>query len=105
MCDKEKTNKKTDDSSSSIHEVVIRPIPDDVAKYMWEYRACIIARDDMINRRILGYKKGKRFAIDAEKARVKFWQKIYKLYPETAYENITVSYKHDSQTIEYKKVV
>jgi len=105
MSEIKKNNQKTEKNSSSIHEVITRPIPDDVAEYMWEYRACIIARDDMINKKILGYKKGKKFAVDAEKARSKFWQKVYKLYPETANNNVTVSYAHDSQTISYKKVV
>jgi len=105
MSETKKDNQETTEKSSSIHTVIIRPIPDDLADIFSEYKACIKARDDMINKRILGYKKGKKFAIDAEKARQKFWNKAYKLYPECLDEDSNATYYHNEQIIRIKKVV
>ncbi len=57
------------------------PVSDDMAEYFDAYHAALEIRDRAL-KMPFGYKKAYKAAKDAVKNRKKFWQKIYKVYPE-----------------------
>ena len=71
-------------------------VPEELKELMLDYRAGIQCRDKSIEsffraKRAINYGKG------AEKARRKFWQLVYELYPDVA--NGEWVYNHDSGTL------
>lgn len=60
----------------------------EVTKFINEYFGLIRLRDVYV-KLPFGFKKAKKCAIGAEKAREKFWRKVRELYPELADHEIT----------------
>ena len=62
------------------------PIPQEVADIMVKSYALNNLRDTYA-KLPFGFKKAARAAIEAEKFRVEFWNKVYKIYPKIVDEN------------------
>jgi hypothetical protein len=57
-------------------------IPDELHDVYLEMIALQVLRDEYINKKIGGFRKAKKCAIEHEKLKSRFWDGVHKLYPE-----------------------
>ena len=67
-------------------------IPEEIHDIWCEYEALTILKESYVNQ-YFGFKKAKKCAIDAEKAKNKFWRKVCELNPNK--KNNKLSYNKE----------
>lgn len=72
-------------------------IPEEIHDIFCEYQSLEILKESYV-KQYFGYKKSKRCTIDAFKARAKFWNKVFNLYPNLVDKNLI--YDANSRNIE-----
>ncbi len=70
-------------------KTIVKDIPDDVHEIWCNWQACLDLRDAFVKKRWFGYKKAKKSAVDAQKAKVMFWKMCIEIYPEMEKANPT----------------